>query len=589
MDVQEALETLKNINESHELPNDDIIVFLGGFGRELAPVPIVGSFSSGKSSVLNTLLGYSGGRKLLPEDITPETAIPMELQYHADERCRDHVRITFADGTEEFIRLDEYLQGRRSGKYAAGASADTPQGGAAAPKIMRFLLDNTSMSRIPRLLLVDMPGFGSGDGSHDKAIDDYVGRAMAYIVTFPADAMSLTNEVGAALKELFVHGKSICVAITKMDKAPIPENFESARGVLERDLKRFIGDKEIEWVYTNSSSGDTSELYECLQSMNERAGEMLRNQIHLPFLQKQASQTLTYLRGRLNQNGLSESELKENADKMAHDIGEHEAKMRGMTEKFKIAAQTAAEDILGDVRSYLSGRIDSYASLAVSGGSDAENTINTDVRVAVNESAKRRFESIAQKYVEGCSAELKEMEEIQSNMGGFGIAGAGEGEQGDELLNAAAIGVSAGVVVSGGLLASGVALTSVIIGGTLCIPVVGIFVALGAGLASLIFGNKQKEAKRQEMMSEARRKISSEVIPNIINALRPQVAKVISDNTNVLCADMGKRFADLKTANEKTLSDVRDNLNAALGEKAAIAERLAADIKLAESMLANVG
>ncbi|MDR1580934.1 MAG: dynamin family protein, partial [Synergistaceae bacterium] len=323
MNVREALEKLKNINESHGLSNDDIIVFLDGFGREFVPVPVIGAFSSGKSSILNTLLGYSGGRKLLPEDITPETAIPAELQYEAGEDS-DNARITFTDGTEELVPFKDYLENKRAGVYEAEA---------ARLKIIRFLLNNGKMARLPKLLLVDMPGFGSGDVSHEKAIDGYVERAMAYIVTFPADGMALTTEVGAALRELCVHGKPIRVMITKKDKAPIEEDFDKTRAVLEKNLKRYIDGRDIEWIETDSHHGDASELLACLEDLNDRAGEMMRTQKYLPFLREQAALTLTRLKGAFKLIGLSESELKENAETMAKEMREHEDNMRRMTDK----------------------------------------------------------------------------------------------------------------------------------------------------------------------------------------------------------------------------------------------------------------
>ena len=61
-------------------------------GQELI-VPIVGSFSAGKSSLINALIG----EPLLPVAITPETALPTELRF-ADKEWLQAVR---SDGKEE--------------------------------------------------------------------------------------------------------------------------------------------------------------------------------------------------------------------------------------------------------------------------------------------------------------------------------------------------------------------------------------------------------------------------------------------------------------------------------------------------------
>lgn len=56
--------------------------------------PIIGKFSSGKSALINTILGYT--RRILKEDITPETAVPAEIVYSDSE---DRIIVVNNDNT----------------------------------------------------------------------------------------------------------------------------------------------------------------------------------------------------------------------------------------------------------------------------------------------------------------------------------------------------------------------------------------------------------------------------------------------------------------------------------------------------------
>lgn len=55
-------------------------------------VPLVGVFSTGKTSLINELIGY----ELLSTDITPETAVPAELTYG-----NESVIYCMKDGTQQ--------------------------------------------------------------------------------------------------------------------------------------------------------------------------------------------------------------------------------------------------------------------------------------------------------------------------------------------------------------------------------------------------------------------------------------------------------------------------------------------------------
>ena len=98
--IIKALKELHEINTAYSLPVEPIDKLLLEVDTARVCTPIIGKFSSGKSALLNTLLGYS--RKILREDITPETAVPTEIVYSPDE---DRILIVKNDGGQEQISL----------------------------------------------------------------------------------------------------------------------------------------------------------------------------------------------------------------------------------------------------------------------------------------------------------------------------------------------------------------------------------------------------------------------------------------------------------------------------------------------------
>ena len=69
--IIKALEELKEINNAYELPTEEIVNLEKDIENAKVCTPIIGKFSSGKSALVNTLLGYNK-QKILKEDITPE-------------------------------------------------------------------------------------------------------------------------------------------------------------------------------------------------------------------------------------------------------------------------------------------------------------------------------------------------------------------------------------------------------------------------------------------------------------------------------------------------------------------------------------
>lgn len=563
-EIKSGLRQLCDIRRRNDLPSENVEKFIADMEDETVCVPIVGAFSSGKTAAVNTLLGFA--RKILTEDITPETAIPTEIVYSPDETAR----VVYADGTVSVVPLDEYVENTRGSLKSENVSS------------VRLCLDHGFFRSVPRVMLVDMPGFGSGNDAHDRAINDYAEKSMAYIIAFPADDLILRDEIGGFLKELCTFRKPVRVMVTKTDKAPPQEDYEAAWNLLKKNLAKYLDGRDFEPIQTSSKTGNVEALKKYILSVQDDSERLLAEQKFIPFLSREAEFTRAYLVGLRQKNSMSESELKEREALLTEEIASFKKNTAAMAGKFRAETATCAQEIVNDARNALQAGIDGYVAMAMSGDEGGvSQAINSDVRTAVNEGMQKRFVPKAQKYVDGVS---KEMEAAGAVLSSFHADGVRDGSDFAVAAGGAVAGAVVGVVGVAGAAAVGAGITGTVVLGTLAIPVVGIVVgvvaAIGAVLAS-VFGG---ENKRAEMKANIRRKLQSEVFPNVISQISASVQTAISQKTEEICADIAAQLEDREAVLNKALDDLRTRRAENDEENIRLNTQLTEDIELAANL-----
>lgn len=115
-------------------------------------IPVVGDFSAGKSTLLNHCLV---GKDLLPTDITPTTAVSYELWFGEQEM----LEIWSKDELRETAQITEI-----------GNLQVTPG------DVVKVFLNNPKIKQLNNqgVVVVDMPGIGSGIEAHNAAIMNYI-------------------------------------------------------------------------------------------------------------------------------------------------------------------------------------------------------------------------------------------------------------------------------------------------------------------------------------------------------------------------------------------------------------------------------
>lgn len=136
---QKRASRLLELRQKYGLPGDALSGYIAGMEHFQVVAPLIGEFSTGKSSLVNALLG----RSVLSVNITPETAVPTEICYSSDE----HAVVFGSNGGTETISVDEFQKREFSVDKV---------------KKVQLYLNNAFLREISSVKLVDMPGSTPG-------------------------------------------------------------------------------------------------------------------------------------------------------------------------------------------------------------------------------------------------------------------------------------------------------------------------------------------------------------------------------------------------------------------------------------------
>jgi GTP-binding protein EngB required for normal cell division len=193
-------------------------------------VALFGRVSSGKSSLLNALLGTN----VLPVGITPITAVPTKIRYGATLRAA----VSYGDGRSGSVSLEEFRR------------IITEQGNPGnIQNIVRALLEVPSPRLKEGILLVDTPGLGS-------LAKRGAAETLAYLPS--CDLALLLVDAGATLNEedidtlrlLYEAGIPALVLLSKSDVLA-PGDLHQTVAYIEQQVKRELSLKVV--VYTVSA------------------------------------------------------------------------------------------------------------------------------------------------------------------------------------------------------------------------------------------------------------------------------------------------------------------------------------------------
>lgn len=514
MEKQELInkvEILKDISKKYEIENLDLGQLITDINTFKVSVPVVGGFSSGKSSLINALLGD----RILATAIEAKTAIPTEVFY--GDNCIYKVR---KDGKGEEISLEDL----KNNKFSIDEI-----------EVIKVEQDNAFLKSIKDVKVVDMPGFDSGIALHDKAIDNYLPSSLAYIVTFEVGE-NLRESIVNFLIELNLHELPVLIVITKCDKATQNDINETIK-FMEENIPKYITNKQVKIVTCKSKRDiDVSGVKEFLLNIQTKSNFIMENK-YRPIIKQRCNIVNQYLESRIKKADLDETEIIEEENKLKKELEELESKFIKEKEKFEIQANKSIEVIKHNIETSLINSQSIIENMLLN-GQDITHKINLIVRNSIITSIKNEFEPKLQKYLKQISDIINVGDDLDSNI---------EIDKYDiELDN-----------MVKDIIQKSIPAVLAVIGGTLAGPLGAIIAAALGVVVDVIFNRKQKEDKKRLV----NQKVNDEIIPQVVHeagsAVSNEILMCIDSINEEIKASINrekqikiKAFDDLKKQNE---------------------------------------
>ncbi|MEX6312737.1 dynamin family protein [Providencia manganoxydans] len=212
--------------------------------------PFIGSFSTGKSTLINTFLDD----KLLGVQVTPETCLPTEIRYAEHES----INLCNSDGVVSIISREQLKE------------QDFPLSDSNRDYWVEITLPNESLKPYPELTLVDMPGWESGIQAHSQAIDNYISRSGTYCIVVSAEDGTLKQSMKQVLQELKLFRKPISLVVSKCDKR-LPEEIDAIVSSVKIGVENISGQPPIVTIATSARKKQVSGFEQMLQKVIEQS------------------------------------------------------------------------------------------------------------------------------------------------------------------------------------------------------------------------------------------------------------------------------------------------------------------------------
>lgn len=353
-------------------------------------IPVVGEFSAGKSTLLNSFIG----RNVLSVKVTPETAVATELRYSEEE----YAEIVIQNGddlVEKKVPVDEIGNVQKNWRN------------------IRLYLHAENLKKIEPVVLVDMPGFDSPRDDHNRAIMSYLDKGVHYIVLTSVESGTITSSMSRQLQDIQNMGRSFSFFVSKANlrnPKDVAEIIEEIKNQAEVSLGIVANPKPI-------GKNGAAELENLLKSVNPDS--LFRNIFKDPLIQlfnevdSAIGLKISALKQDRNRNKAAIRELEEALEKLERrrDMMIAEAKSN--------CFEDATDEIVNSASVALSNEVERLTDMALNGcGSDTiSQEMSAIVRSAVIPAVSKVSKTVSERISTNFQMELSGVEETFSALG----------------------------------------------------------------------------------------------------------------------------------------------------------------------------
>lgn len=282
-------------------------------------VAVLGAFNTGKSALLNAVLGSP----LVQVSLEAETALPVEVFY----------------GTGGVTLL-------RAGRSSRSDPAVLRAGGAALAdaELAQAALPLPALADRPGLSLLDTPGIGTRGAGRTSRLSALIRQAGAYLLVFGADAPVITESMAAVLATLPLDQKPLLCVLTKCDQFSDAQQ-QAIAAYLEESLTQQLGLQARLCRVCATAQPRLDGIPAFLDALQVRAGALQAAEARR-CLQAGVTPLIGYLEERIQSSRMLESELARKADLLDQRLERLHAVVEEMQDRAaKLMTQRTAEAV----------------------------------------------------------------------------------------------------------------------------------------------------------------------------------------------------------------------------------------------------
>ena len=508
--------------------------------REIAEaelvVPVVGAFSAGKSTLINSFLGSEH----LPVNITPETALATELRYSDRERV------------EAIMENDE------ADRYAI-AEISAVKEKAAQYQYVKVFLNSEQLKGIAPLVLVDMPGFDSPLDLHQKAILTYLARGSHYAVLISVEEGTVTQSAHRQLSEFDEFDKPFSVFLSKANLRSESEVREIAQNIEDRlqDDFDFVGS-----VIPVAKDGGPS-LGKMLDAIDP---EKLFARLYRPSLEASFFDIDGSLNTWISSLKKDEGENQAAIDELTTALSDLDQKKNAMIQDIRSQySTTRVNTIVERVGADLNNAVEELTNIALSGGEDAfQQRMAEILRTSLGSHVKTEMEGLNRQIGEDLSSSVKGIDHILSSY------------TSDEnwlekavyhapriLSTGSAIIKGIGSAVTGGRNLYRVVATALAVTTTFVMPLLELVIIFLPDIIAYFQKRKQEDQIRNQLIGTVIPSIKSKLRSELPKGFEEQVNALIDENAAALDSQIKAKqneIAEAERAKKDALQDIEQTI-----------------------------
>lgn len=336
-------------------------------------IPIFGEFSSGKSSLINSLIKDN----ILPTDILPTTAVINE------------VRFNYEQNKIEVITKDSHINVLKDYKESLNFDLSNV-------KAIKVYRDNRTVDK--GVVIVDTPGLSSDITEHEEALVDYAPKSDAIFLAIDAN-QGITRTLIEFLKTVNLLNKEIYYIITKSDKKSPNELYR-----IRKYLKEELDITPTEVITTSSRGEKIKELTNLLFNLYKHKERILLKNISDELIGI-CKEGLVAIDLQISASYLDSEELNEKIENLNKESELLFEKIQDEIQHFKEKVEVVKSNTFFFFKKSLKSKLNDFIKIAFSNSENLEMEFEETIKKTIEKSIREVY----QKEIEQATMELSDV------------------------------------------------------------------------------------------------------------------------------------------------------------------------------------